>query len=49
MLTYLLIEVSSYTPPNDSNVEYLAMSHPLFLERTKANIYPDGRKPQVSK
>ena len=31
---------------SEGRVEFLALSHPLFLARTKASIYPDGRQPE---
>ena len=28
------------------SVEYIALSHPMFLERTRQSIYPDSRVPE---
>eukprot|EP00966_Prymnesium_polylepis_P227312 5259932-Prymnesium_polylepis.1 len=39
------VEVYTYRPEG-WRVEFVAVKHPLFFERTKVNIYPDGRKPQ---
>ena len=39
------VEVYAYTAPG-SNCTFLGLKHPMFMARTKANIYPDGRAPQ---
>ena len=31
---------------SDNNLEFVAVEHPMFMARTKANIYPDGRTPE---
>ena len=39
------VKVDVLTPAG-GHVEFIALSHELFLERTKANIYPDSRRPE---
>lgn len=40
------VEVLTYQP-EDSPMQFVALRHPMFTERTKESIYPDTRRTQV--